>query len=555
MRRATIIRMSEAFKHSFEATSGEADFFEEVETSPVTLTVIEGGRNSSEEITEVNEETSPDAPFSSERSTTPNEEKISTFFDEPEENAASPEANEDSESSRRFELPSLEQTRQTLSVMGEKAQAFFSTLSEKGQALAGSIYEGIYKIPGVQRLAGKMEIAYNQFFVDYNQQSATNLQEKLAGNVTKMDALEQTARETEAAIEALRGLGSPNLGGLERKVIDLDKQKLNLLLGQETINQKIGARENKMEHFKGQRDIIADRLIGTYAEKLAPIERRLGTLEDSRHIAETQAEITSAEHEQQLGVLSGLEERRNSIAALLGNTGLSEKQVQRHEILCMIDGQIADGREKIRKTEEAQQRELSTINQKISRTNGRADGYRARRDEFVRLKNSVVTPEVQANTAQETVSAETPTQETATAPVENRFETEQEIQETEPEENLESGYEDADEIAELVEFLSEYLEDDKENQVTKEDKVEMLTRLLTEDPELSEFLMDIYTGPYSEQEQTELVVSFFETERDLDSDIEGLDITLPPRKDSVTKQKLVFRRTVSDKLSATIATA
>jgi hypothetical protein len=424
-----------------------------------------------------------------------------------------------------------EDTKQSLSSFGERAQAFLGTMSERGKAVAEKMYEGVYKLPGVQRLAGKMEISYNQFFVDRHENKALNLREQADILGPKIDAVGLAAQETNAAIETLRGMGAPGLAGLERKALELDQQKLDLMLSRDSLTQRAEARMGRMEHFKGKRDLIADRLIDTYSEKMAPLENRLQSLGANLELAETQAEITRAEHEEQLRTLTGLEGRRNTIAQLLGSAGLNERDVARHEVIKLIDTQIAAGREKVRVEDENIERSLNNLHTSIANSKAKVGGYRTKQQEFQNLKRRTLTPEqLRGGSQYEEKTVEDPTSE------------------NDIEENFDSFEDEEDTVEETVSKLSAYLEDSPNTLLTKEKKQERLKALLEADPNLLAFFQDMFDEKSTDQERERLVETFNKKQHALPDTLKGFDIRLPGKD----RARLIIEGTQNHKASTRI---
>ncbi len=425
----------------------------------------------------------------------------------------------------------LESTRQTLSSFGEKAKSFFGGMSERGKSVAQTLYEGVYKIPGVQRLAGKMEISYNQFFVDRHEGKAINLREQATSLSPRIEAIDLAAKETAAAIETLRSMGAPGLAGLERKALDFDQQKLDLILTQNSLNEQADSRVGRMEQFKGKRDLIADRLIDIYGEKMSPIEKRLDSLGGNLQLAETQAEITRAEHEQQLRTLTQLEGKRDTIAKLLGTAGLSERDVARHEVIKLIDKQIAAGREKVRAEDERMKQALTTLNGRVASTTQRVNGYRTRQQEFENLKRNTLTPEQLGVT--------------------DRPEGMDSDDGVEPD-GIEVSPSDSEAEEKSVEAtlkkLSVNLEDNRDGSFTKEQKKQALQDLIESDPKILTFFQDFFDDNVTSEKRERLVEALNKAQHGLAIDQKGFDIRLPGPE----RTTLVVERTKERKLATRI---
>jgi hypothetical protein len=438
-----------------------------------------------------------------------------------------------------FEEPSLsvyEKTKQTLSAFGERAKTIFGTMSEGGKAIASQMYDGIYALPGVQRIAGKMEIAGNQFFMDRHENKAISLRGRAEALGPQIEATDLAAKEITAAIETLRSMGAPGLAGLERKVHELDQKKLDLTLSRETFNQSAAARTSRMEQFRGKRDLIADRLIGIYEEKMSPLENRIDSLDNNLELAETQAEFTRTKFEEALGKLATIEEHRNATAKLLGTAGLNEKEVSKHEAVRLLDSHITAEREKIRVADEEIKRKLLGLNSSIAGSVAKVNGYRTKQQEFANLKRSTLNREemnTQSQPVQQAPEGYSPADNTS----------EDMLGAYESEAANEEGS-----VEETVERISDYLEDTPNSNYTKEKKQEQLKAFLEADPDFLELFQNMFDEDVTDKERERFVEIFNKTRYSLPKDQKGFDICLPGND----KTKLIIERTIDSKVSTRI---
>jgi hypothetical protein len=264
---------------------------------------------------------------------------------------------------------------------------------------------------------------------------------------------------------------------------------------------------------------------------MAPLENRLQSLGANLELAETQAEITRAEHEEQLRTLTGLEGRRNTIAQLLGSAGLSERDVARHEVIKLIDTQIAAGREKVRVEDENIERSLNNLHTSIANSKAKVGGYRTKQQEFQNLKRRTLTPEqLRGGSQYEEKTVEDPTSE------------------NDIEENFDSFEDEEDTVEETVSKLSAYLEDSPNTLLTKEKKQERLKALLEADPNLLAFFQDMFDEKSTDQERERLVETFNKKQHALPDTLKGFDIRLPGKD----RARLIIEGTQNHKASTRI---
>jgi hypothetical protein len=279
-----------------------------------------------------------------------------------------------------------EASEHTASVLNPENKSFLRKMSEGGAKIANQVYEGLYKIPGVNRIVGKLEIAYNQFWINLHQKKAVQFKEKMDSLDLRISALDQSRKEIESAIESLKSQNIPGVESLQIKLQDIDRQKVGLLNEKDRAQSKFEARENKLKLYTNERDRVANKLIEHYEEKLRPMEEELERLQTFNDQIDLLVVVTEAKHKEQLAKLGDIEKKKTQIEEALRRTGMSEKEIRKLEAIKQLDKALADGREKIRIERENLARRKAEINKRIAKVDAKANHYRDKREEFVRVK-------------------------------------------------------------------------------------------------------------------------------------------------------------------------
>jgi len=277
-------------------------------------------------------------------------------------------------------------TPETTTFLNSENQSFWGRMSEGGKKIASQAYEGLYKIPGVNRVVGKLEIAYNQFWVDRHEEKGVEFKNKMDGLGLKSEVFEQSKKEIESVIENLKQQNIPGVESLELKVKVIDQQKINLLNEKDKVQSKFEARENKTKLYTNERDRVADKLIGRYEEKLKPMEKELENLQTCKDQADLVIAVTEVKHKEQIAKLDGIEKRKTQVEEALRRTGMSEKEIRKFEAVKTLEGFLSQGRENIRTEKENLSRRKAEINAKIAKVDAKANPYRDKREEFARVK-------------------------------------------------------------------------------------------------------------------------------------------------------------------------
>jgi hypothetical protein len=284
------------------------------------------------------------------------------------------------------ENKSYETTETASAFLNSENQSFWGRMSGSGKRIASQAYEGLYKIPGVNRVVGKMEIAYNQFWIDKHEEKLVEFKNKMDRLGLKSEAFEQSKKEIESVIENLKQENIPGVESLELKVKVIDQQKINLLNEKNKVQSKFEARENKIKLYTNERDRVADKLIGRYEEKLKPMEKELENLQTCKDQADLVIAVTEVKHKEQIAKLDGIEKRKTQVEEALRRTGMSEKEIRKFEAVKTLEGFLSQGRENIRTEKENLSQRKAEINAKIAKVDAKANTYRDKREEFTRVK-------------------------------------------------------------------------------------------------------------------------------------------------------------------------
>lgn len=270
--------------------------------------------------------------------------------------------------------------------LNSENKSFFGRMSEGGKKIADRVYEGLYKIPGVNRVVGKLEIAYNQFLVDEHEEMAVGFKNKMDGLDLKSEAFEQSKKEIELVIENLKQQNIPGAESLQLKIKSIDQQKNNLLNEKDKIQSKFEARENSAKLFINERNRVADKLIERYNEKIRPMEKELENLQTCKDQVDLFVAVTEVKHKEQITKLDDIEKKKTKIEEALRGTGMSEKEIRKFEAIKTLEEYLSKGREDIKMEKEKLTQKNAEINAKIAKVDAKANPYRDKREEFVRVK-------------------------------------------------------------------------------------------------------------------------------------------------------------------------
>ena len=258
---------------------------------------------------------------------------------------------------------------------------------ENAKGVLARMYEGLYKIPGVSRMVGKMEIAYNNSRMKSHEGKAVSLKDEIDDIDCEIATQDRIKKDTEALIATLEKQEMPeSIESLRINLREADEEKAKLFNKRDRLQSKLEAREHKAGLYVNRRDTIADKLIGRYNEKLDPMERRLESLNTCRDLVDLRSAVTEARHKELLARLAINEEERKQIENILIMKKKSEKEIKKNNQIMRLEKLIARGREQIRVEKEYLAKEIVEIDKKVAKVDEKANPYRDKREEFIRVK-------------------------------------------------------------------------------------------------------------------------------------------------------------------------
>lgn len=266
-------------------------------------------------------------------------------------------------------------------------KGFLNKMSEGGKNILSKAYEGIYKIPVVNRVVAKMGVAYNQFWIDLKEKKSVELKGKIETLNLKSETFNQSKNEIMRVMEDLKNDGIPGGESLLLKIKEIEQKEVEMSDKKDKLQSRIESRENKIKLYTNKRDNIADKMITNYEKKLSPMEEKLGNLEDYRNRLDLFVLGTEAKHEEQAQKLERIKERKNIIEQKYAAMGYSERKIKRDESIKFLEKQIEDGHKKIEEEKSRLSARQNEINNKIAKIDAKANPYRDRKNEFIRIKD------------------------------------------------------------------------------------------------------------------------------------------------------------------------
>ena len=267
-------------------------------------------------------------------------------------------------------------------------KGFFNKMSEGGKNIMRSAYEGIYKTPGLNRVVGKLEIAYSQFWIDKKEEKSVKLKDKIDAFSLKDEALNTSKEEMESLIKDLESQGIPGSASLSLKIKEIQGQKNKLANKKDKLQSKIELKENEINLYTNKRDGVADRLISHYDKKLSPIEGKLDVLQSKRDSLDLVVTVVEIKHDEQIARLNEIKDKKIKIEEAFRKSGESERKIKNSESIKVLNKLIEDGYKKIEQENLKLSYKKDDFDKKVAKVDKKAQPYRDRKDEFIRIKNN-----------------------------------------------------------------------------------------------------------------------------------------------------------------------
>jgi DNA repair exonuclease SbcCD ATPase subunit len=265
-------------------------------------------------------------------------------------------------------------------------QSFYEKISEKGRDFVDSVYEGIHKIPLVNRVAAKLEIAYDNKLIDYHDAKASDHKFKLDNYSDIINSLEESKEDLYDGIKELKAMGISGSDSLLKKIDKIDKKIEKLSLKKEKYQNKFDASEEKKESFIEDRDAVADRMIAKYEEKLDPLQEKIDDLQSIYDETELDRSSLRIKHRAAKEELAEIDQIRLNIQRALKNINYSERKVNKEKSIKELKKVIAQTNSKMDAEKNALNKKLSGISKKIDKVLAKASPYKNRVKEFQNLK-------------------------------------------------------------------------------------------------------------------------------------------------------------------------
>lgn len=281
----------------------------------------------------------------------------------------------------------------TDTIIAPDNKGFFKRMSEKGKGIMSSMYKGIENTISESTLVAKVNIAYNQVWIDNKEDQSISLKGKVDELGLELKTFNQSKTKMVEVAENLKNANNPAYASMLAEIKKIEKQEIKISNKQDKLQSKLENRENQIKLYTNKRDQIADKMVMKYERKLSPIEQKLGLLDEQRDRTNLYVLGREAELEEEKANLDYLQEQKMLIiSALIGGEDPSKDQskaidkASKNKAVKLLEKQIETGNIKIDSAKLELKDKQNKINEEINTTNFMAQPHRDSRDQFIRVK-------------------------------------------------------------------------------------------------------------------------------------------------------------------------
>lgn len=274
------------------------------------------------------------------------------------------------------------------SFLNTENKGFFGKMSETGKNIVKQAYETISKATGADVAVGKMKIAYSQYWMDSYEQKSVALKGKMDGCDAKAGVLDQSKSQIASAIEDLKAQDIPGFESLQLKLKEIDSKKAELQNQKNFAQSELEAQKNQASLLTNERDRVASELIGRYDEKLEPIEKELEALNTNRDQVDLLATVAEVRLQEESDRLGKIKKQKDTLESAFRNSGMKDGEIRRNEVIQTLTGIFESGQKSIKAERDVIAKRKAEINAKIARVDAKANPYRDKREEYIRVKDS-----------------------------------------------------------------------------------------------------------------------------------------------------------------------
>jgi spore coat protein CotF len=189
--------------------------------------------------------------------------------------------------------------------------------------------ENIRKMNYWEKIAGKIEIACRQKMADFKEDKAEDLRSEFQTKDKKISLLKDVEKKLEDGIKKLSSNAFFRGTAMNRRLRATKRQIEKLEKDRDLVKAKYEKQYGQMQSFMKERNIVANRFIEDYNEKMAPLEREMDRFKITRDAFDLEFSVESARQNNALRELDVIEDSILEVEQSMAEAGSSRREINK----------------------------------------------------------------------------------------------------------------------------------------------------------------------------------------------------------------------------------
>lgn len=269
-----------------------------------------------------------------------------------------------------------------LNVLTDDNKTLFEKLTDKAKDIARKTYEKIYNTAGVNHLAGKLETALSQKRVNVYEEKLLTFKNAIDQIDYRINLFNQAEKELIDYKENALKSNIPGLEGIDNQLKKIREEKEKLLNKKDKITSKFEIEKSKRDAYVEKRNIIAQRLLDYYNQKIKPFEQKMEILNQRKNDLENNWKEITKQYEERIMVL---EKQKNDLYQILMKIGLSERKINNDSTIKTLEKLINDTKKQLNSQRISLEKQILEVEKRIEKINNKMRPQTEKRNEFLRI--------------------------------------------------------------------------------------------------------------------------------------------------------------------------
>lgn len=265
-------------------------------------------------------------------------------------------------------------------------EGLFHRLSNGAKNTMNGLYEGLYKIPGANKLLAKWELARGEKLIDKNQEKLVRIKEQIEAIDQEVLAKDAGKAQLEQTIATMEQQGLPGIDQIRLKLGEIEDQKRNLLNAREDNQKNFEKRDKKGKIFAEHREGVANRFIEEFDKKLEPLNEQYAEYKERQDQLEGDGIRLKIFNKNAVKENDAYKETLESLKSAYLTAGYPESKISKLPGFAEINQKIAENTKKIESSKALHEAAVLQHKAKMDALQARIAKYENKKKPFTRAK-------------------------------------------------------------------------------------------------------------------------------------------------------------------------